>query len=132
MVPVRLTTKSVTPSRALDPSLYTDPAVLERELDGLFQRTWQYVGHTADLPGAGSYLTAVCGDQPVLVLRGDGSRLIPFVMGRIVRDVDLEAGVIVVPDEVIGQRICAYILPRQGHVPTDALAADIAVRTPSH
>jgi acyl-coenzyme A synthetase/AMP-(fatty) acid ligase len=38
----------------------------------------------------------------------------------------LEAGVIGVPDDVIGQRICAYILPRQGHAPSDALAADIA------
>ncbi len=38
----------------------------------------------------------------------------------------LEAGVIGVPDEVIGQRICAYIIPRAGHEPGDALAADIA------
>jgi acyl-coenzyme A synthetase/AMP-(fatty) acid ligase len=38
----------------------------------------------------------------------------------------LEAGVIGVPDEVIGQRICAYIIPRPGHEPCDALAADIA------
>lgn len=38
----------------------------------------------------------------------------------------LEAGVIGVPDDVIGQRICAYIVPRQGHEPCDALAADIA------
>jgi acyl-coenzyme A synthetase/AMP-(fatty) acid ligase len=37
----------------------------------------------------------------------------------------LEAGVIGVPDEVIGQRICAYIIPRPGHEPSDALAADI-------
>ena len=38
----------------------------------------------------------------------------------------LEAGVIGVPDEVIGQRIRAYIIPRDGHQPGDALAADIA------
>ena len=38
----------------------------------------------------------------------------------------LEAGVIGVPDDVIGQRICAYIIPRPGHEPCDALAADIA------
>jgi Rieske 2Fe-2S family protein len=75
---VRLTTKSATPDRALDPRLYTDPDVLERELGGLFQRTWQYAGHSADLPDAGSYLTAVCGDQPVLVLRGDDGGLRAF------------------------------------------------------
>ncbi len=38
----------------------------------------------------------------------------------------LEAGVIGVPDDVIGQRICAYIIPRPGHEPCDALADDIA------
>lgn len=38
----------------------------------------------------------------------------------------LEAGVIGVPDDVIGQRICAYIIPRPGNPPGDALAADIA------
>jgi Rieske 2Fe-2S family protein len=76
---VILTTKSATaPPRALDPSHYTDPGVLERELDGLFQRTWQYAGHVADLRDAGSYLTAVAGDQPVLVLRGDDGELRAF------------------------------------------------------
>jgi choline monooxygenase len=76
---VILTTKSATaPPRALDPSLYTAPAVLERELDGLFQRTWQYAGHVADVRDAGSYLTAVAGDQPVLVLRGDDGELRAF------------------------------------------------------
>jgi benzoate-CoA ligase len=38
----------------------------------------------------------------------------------------LEAGVIGVPDEVMGQRICAYIVARPGHAPGDALAAEIA------
>lgn len=36
------------------------------------------------------------GAHDVLVLEGDGSRLIPFVRDRVVRDVDLDAGVIVV------------------------------------
>jgi Rieske 2Fe-2S family protein len=76
---VILTTKSATaPPRALDPRLYTDPAALERELDGLFQRTWQYAGHVSDLPEAGSYITAVAGDQPVLVLRGDDGEIRAF------------------------------------------------------
>ena len=36
------------------------------------------------------------GAHDVFVLEGDGSRLIPFVMGEIVQDVDLDAGTIVV------------------------------------
>jgi choline monooxygenase len=76
---VLLTTKSASPPlRALDPRLYTDPTVLERELDGLFQRTWQYAGHVSDLPDAGSYTTALAGDQPVLLLRGEDGELRAF------------------------------------------------------
>ena len=37
----------------------------------------------------------------------------------------LEAGVIGVPDDMIGQRIVAYVIPRSGHQPSDSLAKDI-------
>jgi len=64
--------------RALDPTFYTDPLVLKRELNTIFQRTWQYAGHVSDLPAPGSYVTARAGDQPVLVLRGEDGRLRAF------------------------------------------------------
>ncbi len=64
--------------RALDPTLYTDPLVLKRELNTIFQRTWQYACHISDLPTAGSYVTARAGDQPVLVLRGADGELRAF------------------------------------------------------
>jgi 16S rRNA processing protein RimM len=35
------------------------------------------------------------GSNDVLVLRGDGERMIPFVVGKVIRSVDLEAGVII-------------------------------------
>jgi 16S rRNA processing protein RimM len=41
------------------------------------------------------HLTATAAHD-VLVLEGDEPRLIPFVVGRIVRRVDLEAGVVIV------------------------------------
>jgi choline monooxygenase len=64
--------------RALDPTLYTDPLVLKRELNTIFQRTWQYAGHVNDLPTPGSYVTAFAGDQPVLVLRSSDGELRAF------------------------------------------------------
>ena len=39
------------------PAFYTDPLVLKRELNTIFQRTWQYAGHVNDLPTPGSYVT---------------------------------------------------------------------------
>jgi choline monooxygenase len=63
---------------ALDPLLYQDPAVLEREQESIFSRTWQYAGHVNDVPEPGTYLTAVAGDQPVLVLRGKDGEIRAF------------------------------------------------------
>jgi choline monooxygenase len=63
---------------ALEARHYLDPAALDRELAGLFQRTWQYAGHVCDLPDPGSYVTATAGDQPVLVLRGEDGDLRAF------------------------------------------------------
>jgi choline monooxygenase len=65
-------------SRALSPRYYLAPEVLDRELETIFQRSWQYAGHVRDLPEPGNYLTATAGDQPVLVLRGDDGAVRAF------------------------------------------------------
>jgi choline monooxygenase len=64
--------------RALDPRLYLGEGTLDRELELIFDRTWQYAGHVGDLTEAGSYITASAGDQPVLVLRGEDGALRAF------------------------------------------------------
>jgi Rieske 2Fe-2S family protein len=56
---------------ALEPHLYTDPALLEAEQELIFERTWQLAGHVSQLPRAGSYITASAGTQPVLVVRDE-------------------------------------------------------------
>jgi phenylpropionate dioxygenase-like ring-hydroxylating dioxygenase large terminal subunit len=56
---------------ALEPRLYTDPALLEAEQQLIFERTWQLAGHVGSLPRPGSYLTSRAGNQPVLVVRDD-------------------------------------------------------------
>ena len=60
---------------ALEPRLYTDPAVLEAEQELIFERTWQLAGHVGSLPRPGSYITARAGTQPVLVVRDDQGQL---------------------------------------------------------
>ncbi|HWD77200.1 MAG TPA: aromatic ring-hydroxylating dioxygenase subunit alpha [Solirubrobacteraceae bacterium] len=60
---------------ALEPHLYTDPAVLEAEQELIFERTWQLAGHVASLPRPGSYITARAGTQPVLVVRDERGQL---------------------------------------------------------
>ena len=63
---------------ALEPRLYTDPAVLAAEQELIFERTWQFVGHVSDLARPGSYITGSAGNQPVLVVRDQDGRLQAF------------------------------------------------------
>jgi choline monooxygenase len=63
---------------ALQPRLYTDPAVLELEQELIFERTWQLAGHVSALPRSGSYLTAQAGTAPVLVVRDEHGQLRAF------------------------------------------------------
>lgn len=58
--------------RGLPGGAYTDPAGLEHELQAVFSRTWQLVGHVGQIPHDGDYLTATVGDQGVIVLRDSG------------------------------------------------------------
>ncbi|HEX4011282.1 MAG TPA: aromatic ring-hydroxylating dioxygenase subunit alpha [Solirubrobacteraceae bacterium] len=60
---------------ALEPRLYTDPALLEAEQELIFERTWQLAGHVSALPRPGSYITAQAGTQPVLVIRDEQGAL---------------------------------------------------------
>jgi len=66
------------PGHALEPRLYRDPQVAEREQRLIFERTWQLAGHVSQLPKPGAYLTAWAGNQPVLVVRGEEGELRAF------------------------------------------------------
>ena len=67
-----LSDPSLIPS--LDRSWYTDPAVLEAELERFFARRWMLVGRAAELQSAGAYLTAeVAGESVIVVRQNDGT-----------------------------------------------------------
>jgi phenylpropionate dioxygenase-like ring-hydroxylating dioxygenase large terminal subunit len=67
------------PRYQLPPSAYFDPAWYEREKLELFGRAWNLVGHQVDLPDAGSFLTAVVGTEPIVVVRKDDGSLTGYV-----------------------------------------------------
>jgi phenylpropionate dioxygenase-like ring-hydroxylating dioxygenase large terminal subunit len=62
----------------LPASWYSDPAVLQLEYERIFNRTWQYVGVTADVAEPGAYITARAGSIPVAVVRGRDGELRAF------------------------------------------------------
>ncbi len=61
-----------TSGRAIDGRYYTDPEIFEAELDRVFARTWQLVGHVSQLATAGDLITATVGRERV-VIANDGT-----------------------------------------------------------
>jgi carnitine monooxygenase subunit len=57
---------------------YTDPEILRREEEGIFRRTWQYVGHTGQLARPG-YFACRAGRTPVVVTRDGEGEIRAFV-----------------------------------------------------
>lgn len=64
--------------RSLEPRYYRDPQLTELEEKRIFARSWQLVGHVAQVAESGRYLTGTAGSQPVLVLRDEHGELRAF------------------------------------------------------
>lgn len=57
---------------------YSDNALLKLERDRLLRPSWQLVGHEADIPRAGDYMTAEIAGERVLVVRVTENRIQAF------------------------------------------------------
>ncbi len=64
----------LSPGRETVPwSWYSDPAILAREMERIFRRSWQYAGHLGELQGPGSYFPSSTGPVPIVItLDADG------------------------------------------------------------
>jgi phenylpropionate dioxygenase-like ring-hydroxylating dioxygenase large terminal subunit len=54
---------------AVHRSVYTDPALFEREMEMIFSRSWVYVGHASEIKAPGDYKTTMIGRHPVILSR---------------------------------------------------------------
>ena len=54
----------------LPAALYRDPAVFQRERQGVFAAGWQFLGHEREAAGEGDYLAGDVAGWPVLAVRG--------------------------------------------------------------
>ena len=50
-------------------SIYTDPEILEFEMERIFGTAWVFVGHESQVPKPGDFLTTFIGRQPVVMVR---------------------------------------------------------------
>jgi nitrite reductase/ring-hydroxylating ferredoxin subunit len=60
---------------------YVDEEVFELEMERLWARTWVYVGHDSQVPGAGDYWATRVAGRPVVMVRGDDGT-VRVVMNR--------------------------------------------------
>ena len=66
-------------SRTTMPShLYVDPAAYETNVERVFYRTWQYVGHVCTLPEPGSFFTARIANESLIIVRDEERELHAF------------------------------------------------------
>jgi TetR/AcrR family transcriptional repressor of bet genes len=57
---------------------YSDASLLTAERERFFRASWQVIGHEAELPEAGDYLSADLGGERVLVVRDENGTLRAF------------------------------------------------------
>ncbi len=55
--------------RAMEPSVYLDPAVFEAEKSSLLSRTWQYACHSSQLPEPGDFITYEVAGESLFTMR---------------------------------------------------------------
>ncbi|MGH7943419.1 MAG: aromatic ring-hydroxylating oxygenase subunit alpha [Opitutaceae bacterium] len=67
------------PSTGLARKFYTDPDLFALDLELVFYREWLFVGHSAELPAAGSYITLQVGDYPVVLVKGRDQLIRAFI-----------------------------------------------------
>jgi phenylpropionate dioxygenase-like ring-hydroxylating dioxygenase large terminal subunit len=70
---------SAVETRSLPWSWYSDPAVLQLELERIFRRSWQYIGHTGEVREPGSFTATWVGDVPVVIIRDRDDTLRAFL-----------------------------------------------------
>jgi choline monooxygenase len=69
---------AVARASTLPSEMYVDPAVLEREKERIFYRTWQLVAHRGELARAGDFKPATILDEPILLTHGADGELRGF------------------------------------------------------
>lgn len=68
--PADLASEPVERAQTIPSSWYTDPRFHAIDSDRIFARTWQGVGHAAQVEQEGQYFVATVADDPVIVVRG--------------------------------------------------------------
>ena len=72
---VRLAAEQATP---LPNWCYTSPNFYRREVERIFMKVWNYVGHASQIPQPGDFFTIEVAGAPLVVIRGDDGAIRAF------------------------------------------------------
>ncbi len=117
--------ETITPGRATLPwSWYSDPAILQRELQRIFRCSWQYAGHLGELPEPDGYFASATGPVPIVITRDSDGVLRGFVnvcrhRGAVVAAGSAQRGTLQCPYHAwtYGLDGCLRAAPRSGDDP---------------
>ena len=56
-------------------SIYTDPEIFTAEMERIFYRTWNYIGHQSEISQPGDYKTTYIGQVPVIMSRDEAGEI---------------------------------------------------------
>lgn len=84
--------KPLAEASTLPPAAYHDPAFYRREIDRLFLKGWNFIGHEGQAPKPGSYFTIDFAGIPVLVARNADGVLRAFANSCRHRGIRLATG----------------------------------------
>jgi TetR/AcrR family transcriptional repressor of bet genes len=76
--PAAVEDQSVTPSARLPAWAYAHAALLAAERERLLRPAWQFIGHDAEIPAAGDFLSGDLAGERALVIRDERGRLRAF------------------------------------------------------
>lgn len=51
--------------------VYNDEAIYRLELERIFAKSWNFVGHESEIPNRGDFVARTIGDDPFVLIRGD-------------------------------------------------------------
>ena len=63
------------PKNTIDPSSYTSETIFSKELDQIFARSWQYVGHVCKVQNPGDYFVVDVAGESLIITRSSDNEL---------------------------------------------------------
>ena len=70
--------KPLDQASTMPPWVYTSDEFYRREVDRIFMKVWNYVGHASQLSQPGDYFTIEIAGAPVILIRGDDGEIRAF------------------------------------------------------